>query len=148
MSDRFWETKSLAEMTPAEWEALCDGCGKCCLIKLEDEDAGAIAWTSAACRLFDAHLCRCTRYAERHQQVPDCIALTPENVLTIPWLPQTCAYKLVAEGRPLPDWHHLVSGDRDSLHAAKASMRGRITLMEQDVEDDEEYLEHVIEEGL
>lgn len=122
----FWREKSLAQMTPAEWESLCDGCGRCCLVKLEDEDTGAIAYTDVACRLLDAATCRCADYENRSDQVADCVRLTPEAVSSLTWLPPTCAYRLVAEGEDLPAWHPLVSGDPGSVAAAGISVAGRI----------------------
>jgi len=146
MDAPFWKTRSLEEMTPQEWESLCDGCGKCCLAKLEDEDTGGIYFTTVGCRLFDADLCRCTDYEHRQARVADCIRLTPENVRTIPWLPMTCAYRLVAEGRDLPPWHHLISGSRDTIHQAGKSMQGRVTALETDLAEPEEYFDHLIED--
>lgn len=148
LRDRYWETVPLEEMTRAEWEALCDGCGKCCMSKLIDDDTDEIYYTTVACRLFDAGLCRCTDYEHRQEQVPDCVQLTPENVRTIPWLPRTCAYRLVAEGEPLFDWHPLLSGDPETVHDASMSMRGRVTGFEQDMRHDGEYLDHLVEEGM
>ncbi|MCW5695245.1 MAG: YcgN family cysteine cluster protein [Bauldia sp.] len=113
-------------MSPAEWESLCDGCGRCCLNKLEDEDTGAIEWTAISCRLLDEGTCRCADYAHRSEAVPTCIQLTPEKVRSIAWLPPTCAYRLVAEGRDLYWWHPLVSGDPATVHDAGISVRGRI----------------------
>jgi hypothetical protein len=121
----FWKTKSLAEMTEAEWESLCDGCGKCCLIGLEDEDTGEIYLTDVACQLFDGAACRCTDYPNRQSRVPDCVKLTPNNVGTLHWLPKTCAYRLVNEKRDLCWWHPLVSGDPETVHAANVSVRGK-----------------------
>jgi uncharacterized cysteine cluster protein YcgN (CxxCxxCC family) len=121
----FWRTKTLEEMTEAEWESLCDGCGRCCLNKLEDWDTGAIAWTNVACRLLDGQSCRCGDYPNRFATVPDCEQLTPEVVRAISWLPPTCAYRMVGEGRDLAWWHPLVSGDPDTVHAAGVSVRGR-----------------------
>ena len=122
----YWRTKTLEEMTRAEWEALCDGCARCCLIKLEDDDTGEIAYTDIACRLLDIGTCRCTRYRRRLRLVPQCVELTPEQVREIDWLPSTCAYRLVAEGRDLAWWHPLVSGDPETVHKAGISVRGRV----------------------
>ena len=145
MADPFWKTKTLEEMSATEWESLCDGCGKCCLSKLEDEDTGEIYFTSVGCRLFNAKSCRCRNYEKRFAQVPDCVRLTPENVRTIPWLPSTCAYRLVAEGKDLYPWHPLISGDRNSVHKAKISARGRVTASEADMQEPEDYFEHMLD---
>jgi len=143
----FWTHVPLARMTQPEWEALCDGCGKCCLNKLEDEETGEVALTRVACRLFDDTTCRCSQYAIRHQFVPDCIRLTPQ---TIPqhlyWLPQTCAYRLVYEGKPLFHWHPLVSGTADSVHDAGVSVQD-LTVSEFDTPEDE-WEDHIIEEPI
>ncbi|MGF1639793.1 MAG: YcgN family cysteine cluster protein [Rhodospirillales bacterium] len=126
MTDRpFWQHKRLAEMTRDEWEALCDGCGKCCLEKLEDVATGEIIHTDVACRLLDVHSCRCSRYATRHRWVANCETLDAVNVHRFHWLPSSCAYRLLAEGRELPWWHPLVSGDPDLVHVVGASVRGR-----------------------
>ena len=122
----YWRTKTLEEMTRAEWEALCDGCARCCLLKLEDEDTGEIAYTDIACRLLDTGTCRCTRYRQRLRLVPECVGLTPEQVRRLGWLPSTCAYRLLAEGRDLAWWHPLVSGDPETVHKAGISVRGRV----------------------
>ena len=112
-------------MSEAEWESLCDGCGKCCLIGLEDEDTGEIYLTDVACKLLDGASCQCSNYPERAKFVPDCVKLTPENVPGLSWLPKTCAYRLVSEGRPLFWWHPLLSGDPETVHTARASVRGK-----------------------
>ena len=125
-SDRpFWQRLSLTEMSQEQWESLCDGCARCCLIKLEDEDSGEIAYTGVACHLLDLDQCRCTRYPDRHELVPDCVHLGPEQAAAFRWLPTTCAYRILADGGELPDWHPLVSGDPDSVHRAGISVRGR-----------------------
>ena len=121
----FWKTKTLEEMSSAEWESLCDGCARCCLEKLEDEDTGKIYFTHVSCKLLDSGLCACKDYANRSDQVPDCVRLTPENVRTLNWLPPSCGYKLVAEGRDLYWWHPLISGDPDTVHQANVSVRGK-----------------------
>jgi len=141
----FWERKALKDMSNAEWEALCDGCGKCCLNKLEDEDTGKIDLTRVACRLLDDDTCRCAQYEIRHQFVPDCIVLRPDTLHEHAyWMPATCAYRLVWEGRPLYDWHPLISGSEDSVHRAGVSVRG-MTVSEFDVADDD-WEDHIIEE--
>ncbi len=132
----FWKRKTLAELSASEWESLCDGCGLCCLHKLEDEDDGAVYYTRIACRLLDRDTCRCTDYVNRRQQVPDCIQLTPDQIPAFAWLPQTCAYRLLAEGKDLLPWHPLVSGDPQSVHEARISQAGRM-LAEADVPDDD-----------
>ncbi|MCY4551972.1 MAG: YcgN family cysteine cluster protein [Defluviicoccus sp.] len=126
MAEPYWRTKTLEEMTREEWEALCDGCARCCLLKLEDADTGEIAYTDIACRLLDSGSCRCTRYRQRLRLVPDCVDLTPERVRKLGWLPSTCAYRLLAEGRELAWWHPLVSGDPETVHRAGISVRGRV----------------------
>jgi hypothetical protein len=123
MTQAFWE-KPLSQLSNAEWEALCDGCGKCCLHKVEDEDTGIIYGTNVACKLLDRHSCRCSNYRERKSLVPDCVRLTAGKVDKLAWLPSTCAYRLRAAGMPLPGWHYLVSGDREAVHAAGESVRG------------------------
>ena len=121
----FWRTKRLAEMTGAEWESLCDGCGKCCLHKLEDIDTGEIAYTNVACRLLDLGSCRCGDYRNRKRLVADCIVLSPDKVADLSWLPESCAYRLIWQGEDLAWWHPLVSGDPETVHQAGISVRGR-----------------------
>ena len=121
----FWKTTALDDMTQDQWESLCDGCARCCLNKLEDEDTLEISWTDVACRLLDGDTCRCRDYPNRQAQVPDCVQLTPNKVRTLSWLPPTCAYRLIDEGRDLYWWHPLVSGDPDTVHEAGISVRGR-----------------------
>lgn len=140
----FWKTKRLEAMSEAEWESLCDGCARCCLNKLEDEETGAIAFTSVACTLLDGEACRCKDYDNRHALVPDCVRLTPVEVRSLPWLPPTCAYRLVEEGRDLYWWHPLVSGDMESVYAAGVSVRGRITAFEHDLPRVEDLERHVV----
>ena len=124
MTFPFWR-KPLSALTETEWESLCDGCGRCCLVKLEDEDTAEVHYTDVACTLFDAGSCGCSNYPERQARVPDCVKLTPEALDGIAWLPPSCAYRLVAEGRDLMWWHWLVSGDRETIHAAGVSVRGQ-----------------------
>lgn len=147
LTPRFWERKPLHKLSQREWEALCDGCGKCCLNKLEDEDTGEVALTRVACRLLDDESCHCTQYDIRHQFVPECIVLKPENLDTHAyWMPQTCAYRLLWEGKPLFDWHPLISGRSDSVHQAGVSVQG-ITVSEFETPE-EEWEDHIIEEPL
>lgn len=130
----FWKTKKMADMSSAEWESLCDGCGKCCLIRMEDMDNGQIYNTDVACKLLDGATCRCKDYSDRHATVPDCVVLRPDTVKTLGWIPQTCAYRLVANGEDLPDWHHLISGSRDTIHKEGWSVKD-LTVSELDVEE-------------
>ena len=121
----FWQRKKLDEMSQEEWESLCDGCAKCCLHKLQDIDTGELSFTNVACRLLDIGACQCGSYERRATLVPDCVVLNPQNVSELFWMPSTCAYRLLAEEKPLPHWHPLVSGDPDSVHRAGISVRGR-----------------------
>ena len=137
----FWETKALTEMSVEEWESLCDGCARCCLIKLEDEDTGDIETTNIVCHLLDQDLCRCTDYVNRTKRVPTCIKLTPGNVGAIKWMPTSCAYRRLAEGRGLATWHPLVSKDLDSVHHAGISVKGKVISEEGIADEDlEDYL--------
>ncbi len=135
----------MAKLTPQEWEALCDGCGKCCLNKLEFEDTGEVAFTRVACRLLDGETCQCSNYPNRKQFVPECVVLTPKTLPKVAyWLPRTCAYRLLHEGKPLEDWHPLVSGDPNSVHAAGMSVQGW-TIPEFEVDEDD-WEDHIIDE--
>ncbi|MBL8589234.1 MAG: YcgN family cysteine cluster protein [Methylobacteriaceae bacterium] len=144
----FWRRKRLEEMTAQEWESLCDGCGRCCLVKLEEETdeggPGPIHYTSIGCRLFDEATCHCADYENRQARVPDCVRLTPAEVRSLRWLPPTCGYRLVAEGRDLAWWHPLVSGDPETVHRAGVSARGRVAANEDDVPD-EQSVDFIVE---
>lgn len=137
MTDRFWETKPLAEMTASEWESLCDGCAKCCLLKLEDEDTGDIAYTRLHCRLLDEETCKCSNYPERKKHVPDCVILTPKSISELKWMPQSCAYRVIHEGKTLPDWHHLISGDKSLVHTGGHSIIGQTVSEDTVLEEDQ-----------
>jgi len=132
MDERFWERKPLAELSQEEWEALCDQCGTCCVHKLEDEDTGELVYTNVACASLNLETCRCEDYGNRDKLVPGCVRLTPENIHDVYWLPFTCAYRRLCEGRPLPPWHPLLTHDPDSVHKAGASLRGQ-AISEKDV---------------
>ena len=138
----FWREKPLEAMTDAEWESLCDGCARCCMIKLEDEDTGEIHYTSLVCDLLDLDTCRCTRYPARHELVPDCIEFDADLAATLAWLPDTCAYRRLADGLDLAPWHPLVSGRPDSVHEAGISVRGRV--QHQSCVPEDAQVEHVI----
>lgn len=138
----FWQRKTLVEMTPAEWESLCDGCGRCCLHRLEDEDTGEVFTTRVACKLLDIHGCHCSDYPQRKKKVPDCIQLTPEDAANFTWLPATCAYRILAQGGQLPEWHPLVSGDPESVHNAGISVRDQVISEEQVRAED--YEDHIV----
>mgnify|MGYP005815592177 CR=1 FL=1 len=122
----FWKTLKLDEMTHAEWESLCDGCARCCLIKFEDEDTEQIFSTNVVCEYLEIYHCRCTCYGERSIRMPTCLTLTPELAAELKWMPETCAYRLLAEGRELPPWHPLVCGSPNQVHAAGISVRGKV----------------------
>jgi len=141
---KFWETKTLTQMTPQEWESLCDGCAKCCLLKLEDEDSGDIAYTRLHCTLLDEGTCRCSDYENRKAKVPDCVILTPKNVSELKWMPRTCSYRLIHEGKPLPDWHHLISGESERVHTGGHSIKGK-TVSEDTVFDEEEQMDWIVD---
>lgn len=141
VSAPFWKIKRLHEMTRQEWESLCDGCARCCLNKLEDWDTGEIAWTNVACGLLDQETCHCKDYENRADTVPDCIPLDADKIATLGWLPATCAYRLLSEGRELRWWHPLVSGDPETVHIAGISVRGRtVSEIGMPVEDYEDHI--------
>jgi uncharacterized cysteine cluster protein YcgN (CxxCxxCC family) len=135
----FWRTKRLDEMTREEWESLCDGCGRCCLHKLRDEETERVHFTNVACRLLDLGTCRCKDYPRRQVRVPDCVALSPRELAEIDWLPPSCAYHLLAKGQELPDWHPLISGDPESVARAGVSVAGRV-VAERDAGDLEHHV--------
>lgn len=139
----FYKEKTLKEMNKQEWEALCDGCGRCCLVKLEDEDSGEILCSDVHCSLFDAKTCKCKDYEGRKEKVPDCVKLTPENILTIGWIPPTCAYLRIANGKGLAKWHPLVAGNDKAMKEAGISVFGKV-VSEDDVEH-EDYVNHIAE---
>ena len=139
----FWKTKALAEMSRDEWESLCDGCGKCCLQKLEDEDEGDVYYTRVVCRYMTDD-CRCSIYEHRQREVPNCVWLTPRDVDQFFWLPQACAYRLIAEGKDLPDWHHLNSGDNNRIHAVDASVLS-MSLVRDDAVPEEDWEDYIID---
>ena len=133
----FWQSVKLADMTAAQWEAVCDGCAKCCLVKLQDEDSGEIVFTDIVCNLLDQQSCRCAHYEERTELVPDCVKLTKDNLHKIDFMPPSCAYRLLHEGKDLPQWHPLVSGRADSVVEAGMSVKGRV-IVEMAFEGDSE----------
>ncbi len=139
LAPKYWEDKPLSQMTHAEWEALCDGCGKCCLHKLQDEDTDELAFTNVSCRLLDVKTGLCKDYARRRIHVPDCVRLTPKTAHKLPWLPATCAYRLLSEGKPLPSWHYLICKDRNAVHHANISVVGR-AVSEDEVIDFEDHI--------
>jgi uncharacterized protein len=139
----FWKQKSLEELNPAEWESLCDGCGRCCLVKLEDEESGKIHFTDVTCKLFNPNTCCCADYAHRRRRVHDCIKLIPDKVRTLGWLPPSCAYRRIADGRDLAWWPPLVSGSQTSVHEAGVSVRGRVELSESEVHL-ADYPDHIV----
>ncbi|MCV6590913.1 MAG: YcgN family cysteine cluster protein [Marinobacterium sp.] len=140
----FWRSTPLEQMTPPQWESLCDGCALCCLHKVEDEDTEEVFYTTVVCHLLDFDNCRCTRYEDRTTLVPSCVKLRPQDVSEFHWLPPTCAYKLVHEGEDLPEWHPLVSGDPESAVRDGASVLNVYEVKDNEITDDE-LVDYVIE---
>ncbi|MEI7572404.1 MAG: YcgN family cysteine cluster protein [Phenylobacterium sp.] len=141
MTRPFWETTSLERMNREQWESLCDGCGLCCLIRFEDVDSGEVIPTRVHCRLLDAATCSCSNYPGRKREVPDCISLTPAIIPRLGWMPKSCAYRRLHEGRGLADWHPLISGDPESVHRAGVSVRGQ-TISESELEHEDDMVDH------
>jgi uncharacterized cysteine cluster protein YcgN (CxxCxxCC family) len=141
---RFWEEKPLHELSREEWESLCDGCARCCLIKLEDEEDGALYTTSLVCRHLDIPSGACGCYTDRSVRVPECLQVTPQNAATLEWMPQSCAYRLLAAGQPLPAWHPLLSGNRQSVDEAGISVAG-FAISEAEVADEELWQDYIID---
>ncbi|MEO3682383.1 YcgN family cysteine cluster protein [Shewanella vesiculosa] len=125
MMTQFWTTIPLEDMTTEQWESLCDGCGKCCLNKIIDDETDELYYTNAACHLLDDSSCGCRRYPERFTYVPECTAITPVNIAELTWLPDSCAYRRVYAGKGLPSWHPLLTGNKDAMHAAGISVQGK-----------------------
>jgi uncharacterized protein len=139
----FWKTKQLCDLSREQWESLCDRCAKCCLLKLDFEDTGERCYTHLVCRYFDEKLCQCTCYGERTVKVPTCVQLTPDNLAAVNFMPTTCTYRLLSEGKKLPWWHHLVSGSTETVHEAGVSIRGK-TICE-DLVDPDDWEDHIVE---
>ncbi len=139
----FWQTKTLEQLSQAEWESLCDGCGKCCLHKIEDEDTDELFYTRIACVLLDIDSCRCRDYPNRVKHVPECLRLKPADLSRFNWLPKTCAYRLISEGKPLKSWHPLISGETDSVHRAGISVRQ--WAVSEDAVSEDQWFDYVIE---
>jgi uncharacterized cysteine cluster protein YcgN (CxxCxxCC family) len=142
--DPWWDNKKLSEMSRDEWESLCDHCGKCCLIKLEDEEDGQVYYTDVVCDLFQNENCHCGDYWNRETLVPSCIRLTQDNLDSIHWMPPSCAYRRIQDEQGLPEWHHLVSGDKKTIHTAGQSVKNR-TIFEKEIVNEQDYEEHVVE---
>ena len=138
-NEAFWKTKSLDQMTTTEWESICDGFAKCCIFKFEEDETGHILQTDVVCKLLDLDNCSCTKYAERKKLVPDCITITPANILELKWMPASCSYRLLAENKDLPSWHPLITGDAKSTQLANKSVQGRV-VSERDVDDIEDRI--------
>ena len=134
--NKFWKTTPLDQLDQGQWESLCDGCGKCCVIKLEDAETSEVHYTDVSCKLLDCQTAKCTKYAERKTHVPDCVLLTPDNLNMLSWMPKSCAYRLIHENKNLPDWHPLVTGNPDSTRLAGHSVAARV-ISEAEIDDDD-----------
>ena len=141
LQEKFWQEKTLDEMNEEEWEALCDGCGRCCLVKLEDEDSGEILKSDIHCKLFDCETAKCLKYENRQEYVSDCVRLTPKNIKELNWIPDSCAYRRIAEGRGLSWWHPLVCGESETIKEVGVSVIGR-TICESEIKPDE-FVNHI-----
>ena len=143
-AERFWETKTLFEMTRDEWESICDGCAKCCLTQLQDEESEQLVFTNVACDLLNENTCLCTNYENRSDRVPSCVTMDAGNVQqAAEFAPPTCAYRLLIQGEQLPEWHHLLSGDKEAVHANKKSVKGRV-VFQRDV-DEQDYEDYIVD---
>jgi len=140
----FWRSKSLQTMSAQEWESLCDGCALCCLHKVEDEDTKEVFYTSVVCNLLDFDNCRCTRYEDRCTLVPDCVKLRPEDVQEFHWLPPTCGYRLIHEGKDLPEWHPLISGRQETVIEANASVLSYYEVKDNEISD-EDFVDYIMD---
>ena len=147
MSSNWWDTTRLSDLSCDKWEQLCDHCGKCCLLKLEDEDTGDVYYTDVACHLVDAKTCKCGDYENRQTLVPDCLRLTPENLEQVQWMPLSCSYRRIMEGRGLPDWHHLVCGDKEEIHRQGMSIRDKFFIESPDLDVEEHVVEWPLTTG-
>ena len=143
MKKNFWEKKKLNELSLNEWESLCDGCGKCCLLKLEDEETGKIEFTNVGCKLLSSDNCKCIKYDKRHKIVDDCIKLEYKNINKIKWLPNSCSYKLLYEGKKLPDWHHLITNDHNTIHTTGNSIQGKFVSENENLDLEDYIIESV-----
>ena len=139
----FWQEKRLVDMSMEQWEALCDGCGKCCLVQLEDEDSGQRCFTDLACKYFNIEQGGCTAYEQRSQKMPTCVKLTPQNLAEVYWLPMTCAYRLINEGKQLPAWHPLLTGNKKSVAESGHAMAGRVIPIL--AVDEENWEDHIVD---
>ena len=142
----FWKEKSLSELSHQEWESLCDGCGKCCVLKLEDADTEHTFYTDVSCKLLNCATAQCSQYENRKSIVPDCVILSPSNLAPLSWMPDSCSYKLIHNGLDLPDWHPLITGNKTSTNETGNSVAGRV-IPETDLENEDDLLDHITDWG-